>query len=125
MQPEYKPLFKTPKYTGVTLSLLSIFVLASMLVVWEKMPQVEPSNGSKDLSVWAEDSLQTSLKLAQAAYTKETDQSLLIQFFPAPKNSSDFERLLQSDADLIIFSEVNISSIESLKAKTEESIPLA
>jgi hypothetical protein len=125
MQPEYKPLFKTPKYTGVTLSLLSIFVLASMLVVWEKMPQVDPGNGSKDLSVWAEDSLQTSLKLAQAAYRKETGQSLLIQFFPAPKNSSDFERLVQSDADLIIFTDTNDSSLDSLKVRTEESIPLA
>ena len=125
MQPEYKTLFKTPKYTGVTVSLLSIFVLASMLVVWEKMPQVEPSNRSKDLSVWAEDSLQTSLKLAQAAYKEETDQSLLVQFIPAPKNSSDFERLMQSDADIIIFSEANVSSTESLRAKTEESIPLA
>ena len=125
MQPEYKPLFKTPKYTGVTLSLLSIFVLASMLVVWEKMPRVEPGNGSKDLSVWADNSLQTSLKLAQAAYTEETDQSLLIQFFPAPKNSSDFERLVQSGADLIIFTDTNDSSIESLRAKTEECIPLA
>ena len=125
MQPEYKPLFKTPKYTGVTLSLLSIFVLASMLVVWEKMPQVDLGNGSKDLSVWAEDSLQTSLKLAQAAYTKETDQSLLIQFFPSPKNSSDFKRLVQSGADLIIFTDTNDSSLDSLKVRTEESIPLA
>ena len=125
MQSEYKPLFKTPKYTGVTLSLLSIFVLASMLVVWEKMPQVKPGNEPKVLSVWAENSLQTPLKLAQSAYTKETDQALLLQFFPAPKNSSDFERLAQSDADLIIFTDINDSSIESLKARTEESIPLA
>ena len=49
----------------------------------------------------------------------------MIQFFPAPKNSSDFEQLMQSDADIIIFSEANVSSIESLRAKTEESIPLA
>ena len=125
MQPEYKPLFKTPKYTGVTLSLLSIFVLASMLVVWEKMPQVEPGYGSKDLSVWAEDSLQTSLKLAQAAYMKETGESLMIQFFPEPKKSSEFERLVQLDADLIIFTDTNDSSLDSLKVRTEESIPLA
>ena len=96
-----------------------------MLVVWEKMPRVEPGNGSKDLSVWAEDSLQTSLKLAQAAYMKETDQSVLIHFFSVPKNSSDLERLVQSDADLIIFTDTNNSSLNSLKARTEESIPLA
>lgn len=34
------PLFRPPKYTGITLSLLSIFVLVSMLVVWEKMAKV-------------------------------------------------------------------------------------
>jgi hypothetical protein len=31
------PFFRPPKYTGITLSLLSIFVLVCMLAVWEKM----------------------------------------------------------------------------------------
>ena len=31
------PLFRPPKYTGITLSLISIFVLVCMLAVWEKM----------------------------------------------------------------------------------------
>lgn len=125
MQPEHKPLFKTPKYTGVTLSLLSIFVLASMLVVWEKMPKIDPRDGSKVLKVWAEDSVKNSLKLAQAAYTEETGQPLLIQFFATPKNSSDLERLVHSGADLVIFTDTNDSSLKSLWAMTEESIPLA
>ena len=34
---ELKKHFRMPRYTGVTLSLLSMMVLASMLVVWKKI----------------------------------------------------------------------------------------
>jgi hypothetical protein len=37
-EPDQIKTFRTPKYTGVTLSLLSIFVLASMIAVWDMMP---------------------------------------------------------------------------------------
>ena len=39
MNQDFNKVFKTPKYTGVTLSLLSMFVLAAMFVVWQKFPQ--------------------------------------------------------------------------------------
>ncbi|OUU46591.1 MAG: hypothetical protein CBC16_00130 [Verrucomicrobia bacterium TMED56] len=42
MNQEFNSVFKTPKFTGVTLSLLSMFVLAAMFVVWEKFPKESP-----------------------------------------------------------------------------------
>lgn len=63
------PIFKPPKYTGVTLSLLSIFVLVCMLAVWEK---ITPKENSIKLygHAWAD--CREPLELCKVAFEKET-----------------------------------------------------
>ena len=62
------PYFRPPKYTGITLSLLSIFVLVSMLAVWEKMANV-PDLPEINLLAW-EKSKQPIEKI-RVAFQKE------------------------------------------------------
>ncbi|HAF59309.1 MAG TPA: hypothetical protein DCL00_06945 [Opitutae bacterium] len=62
------PYFRPPKYTGITLSLLSIFVLVSMLAVWEKMANV-PELPEISLLAW-EKSKQPIEKI-RVAFQKE------------------------------------------------------
>lgn len=62
------PIFRPPKYTGITLSLLSVFVLVSMLAVWEKMANVPDL---PVLNVLAWDKAQEPLERVRVAYQKE------------------------------------------------------
>ena len=45
MNHDFNKVFKTPKYTGVTLALLSMFVLACMMAVWNKLSVAEKEVG--------------------------------------------------------------------------------
>jgi hypothetical protein len=81
---ENRPFFRPPKYTGVTLSLLSIFVLVSMLAVWEKMYQLPDL---KTIRVLAWESCQTPLEEAQRAFQKDNPCFFDITYF----HTSEFE----------------------------------
>jgi ABC-type molybdate transport system substrate-binding protein len=71
--PEQVKIFKTPKYGGVTLALLSMFVLASMMVVWLKLPDV-PSPIS--LRVLCDDTLRVPIE--KAAYQFEGEMKVKV-----------------------------------------------
>lgn len=62
------PFFRPPKYTGITLSLLSVFVLVSMLAVWEKMAHVPELQEIKILA-WKKSKL--PIEKVRVAYQKE------------------------------------------------------
>lgn len=62
------PFFRPPKYTGITLSLLSIFVLVSMLAVWEKMANL-PDIPVINLLAWEKS--REPLEMARIAYQNE------------------------------------------------------
>jgi len=76
------PFFRPPKYTGITLSLLSIFVLVSMLAVWEKMVQT-PNLPNLHILAW--DSIKLPLERIRKFYQKEARCFVTIQY----QNQSD------------------------------------
>ena len=58
MNQHFNKVFKTPKYTGVTLALLSMFVLACMMAVWNKLSKKHPEeNQSTSMRIICEKDL--------------------------------------------------------------------
>jgi len=107
---ENRPFFRPPKYTGVTLSLLSIFVLVSMLAVWEKMYQLPDL---KTIRVLAWESCQTPLEEAKRAFQKENPCFFDITYF----QTSEFEIKARFDSttvpevyDLVLCPDIEIGN---------------
>ena len=78
--PEKAKVFKTPKYGGVTLALLSMFVLASMLVVWNKLP---PENSSTSLKVLCDDALRFPVEHGASRFEREMKVKVSLDFVQA------------------------------------------
>lgn len=70
-------LIRPPKYSGITLSLLSLFVLVCMLAVWEKMPK---EDFDQQLVVWAPKKAEGVLRHAMNGFERETGASLILNF---------------------------------------------
>ena len=115
-----KPLFQPPKYTGVTLSLLSIFVLVCMLTVWKKISP-EISTALLVGHVWEDCKL--PVKQSLIAFEKETGIKidLIVISQPAPQ-SFTFDN--QSSDFLIVPSSAEIFSSNASHAIAEK-VPLA
>lgn len=71
MNQDFSKIFKTPKYTGVTLSLLSMFVLASMLVVWDKLSISPSGKNSHALEIICEIEMQPVMRSIIKSFYKE------------------------------------------------------
>jgi hypothetical protein len=69
--PEEIKTFKAPKYGGVTLSLLSMFVLASMIVVWNKIGKQEQELLNESLSVLCDKSVLIPVKQCAEQFERE------------------------------------------------------
>ena len=80
MPTDFKKAFKTPRYTGVSLSLLSLFVLASMLVVWEKVSQVNSVSSIDPIVVWADAPLKPTLQKIKNGYENELNEEVDLRF---------------------------------------------
>ena len=65
-----------PKYTGVTLSLLSMFVLVCMFAVWEKMPKQDTPD---PLLVSVPEIAFQPVHAAQKAFEQELGVELSVQ----------------------------------------------
>ena len=69
-EPDQVKTFRTPKYTGVSLSLLSMFVLTSMIVVWNQItPHSQPEKIA--LSIACESILEIPVRASVAQFEKE------------------------------------------------------
>jgi len=117
-------LFRPPKYTGITLSLLSIFVLVSMLVVWEKMnPQTETS-----LCGLAWEKSQLPLESARAAFMRETGISVKIEYSKLPNlgiHQSLASNHLNHSYDFFVLPEAEANRGIMERNLFKEKIPLA
>ena len=69
--PEEIKTFKTPKYGGITLSLLSMFVLASMIVVWNKIGEQEQEQFKKSISIHCDESFAIPVKQCAEQFERE------------------------------------------------------
>jgi hypothetical protein len=91
------PFIRPPKYTGITLSLLSIFVLVSMLAVWEKMAHV-PSVPTLQILAW--DRCELPLEKVRKIYQTEARCIVTVQYEAQQKI---MERIKQTDEwDILI-----------------------
>ncbi len=69
-EPDQVKTFRTPKYTGVSLSLLSMFVLTSMIVVWNQItPHSKPEEIA--LSIACESILEIPVRASAVQFEKE------------------------------------------------------
>ncbi|MAH25692.1 MAG: hypothetical protein CMI19_01865 [Opitutae bacterium] len=80
MNQDFKKVFKTPKYTGVTLALLSMFVLTSMMVVWDRISDSPNANNSELLEVFCEKSLQPIFRPAIQSFYQKTGIGCNVSF---------------------------------------------
>ena len=80
MNQDFKKVFKTPKYTGVTLALLSMFVLTSMMVVWDRISDSPNTKNSELLEVFCEKSLQPIFRPAIQSFYQKTGIGCNVSF---------------------------------------------
>ena len=125
MSQDFQKIFKTPKYTGITLSLLSMFVLASMFVVWEKMPQENSTTSSQYLHVWAEDCMEGVLSLAKSDFESEIKSKVKIKYFSISTMNTVLSGNAEPWPDLFITTDFNDSYSEQIIGLSAERIPLA
>ena len=85
-EPDQIKTFRAPKYTGVTLSLLSIFVLASMIAVWDMMPTSSKSP-SDPLSVHCEKLIEEPIRATAVQFSKEFNIPIEIKVAPLNENT--------------------------------------
>ncbi len=88
-------IFRTPKYTGVTLSLLSIFVLVCMLAVWEKMSHHDSPPSITGL-VWSE--CRTPVEQARIEFEKTTNTRIKLNYL---STSELIEQLLHRQKEVM------------------------
>ena len=115
-----KPIFQTPKYTGVTLSLLSMFVLVCMFAVWEKMPKQDTPD---PLLVWVPEIAFQPVHAAQKAFEQELGVELSLQTsasFPENQKIHDAHK-----PDLWIYENNSASSDEIPIFNQQNSLVLA
>ena len=116
--------FRTPKYTGITLSLLSMFVLTSMMVVWDKVYYKEEP--LRFLNILCEVSLKQPLIEAAEKFKAEYNIKINLDFFKDNLDSNDGEILQKDNAyQIIISSEHSISEKFLNLNRIIGSVPLA
>ena len=108
------------------MSLVSIFVLASMIAVWSKFPEVETS--PEDLIVYCAAGIRKPVEEAAIAFQKEFGVKITLDY----DSSGALEGKLQLDrdsnksrADLYIPADLSFASRAREKGLTAESIQLA
>ena len=126
-EPDQIKTFRTPKYTGVTLSLLSIFVLASMIAVWDMMPASSESP-SDPLSVHCEKLIEEPIRATAAQFSKEFNIPIEIKVAPLKENTLIVQPHIKQNNknfDLLISSQFISGNPDLNNEIFQESIPVA
>ena len=93
--PEKAKIFKTPKYGGVTLALLSMFVLASMMVVWNKL---SPENPSMPLRVLCADALRFPVEQGASQFEREMKVKVSLDFAQAQSEQDGYDLYIPTES---------------------------
>ena len=121
MKQDFNTVFKAPKYTGVTLSLLSMFVLAAMFVVWQKFPQNQKPESNTKISVICDMKLRVPSINIISSFEKEYSCNINIKFL----NSDEINKLNSNMIDMLIFNESDLAKIAGFNSKHISIIPFA
>jgi len=118
-EPDQVKTFRTPKYTGITLSLLSMFVLTAMFAVWNKVS--DPSETHHSILVLAEKSLQAPLTEVSEQFKNELNVRIEYTFC----NPNLIQNLENNQSfDLIISSDNEIHNKDSERFNFSNKIPI-
>ena len=104
--PEEIKTFRAPKYGGVTLSLLSMFVLASMIVVWNKIGEQGQEQFNQSIRVRCDESIAIPVKECAEQFEREMKIKVSIHSTAGlDRNGSKANETVNGDAyDLDLFS---------------------
>ena len=102
-EPDQVKTFRTPKYTGITLSLLSMFVLTAMFAVWNKVS--DPSETHHSILVLAEKSLRAPLTEVSEQFKNELNVRIEYTFcnpnlIQNLENNQSFDLIISSDNEI-------------------------
>ena len=114
--PEEIKTFRAPKYGGVTLSLLSMFVLASMIVVWNKIGEQGQEQFNQSIRVLCDESVSAPVKECAEQFEREMKVKVSIHSTPGPdRNRSMANETLNPDPyDLDLSAGKPIEKVPSL-----------
>ena len=103
--PEEIKTFRAPKYGGVTLSLLSMFVLASMIVVWNKIGEQGQEQFNQSIRVRCDESIAIPVKECAEQFEREMKIKVSIHSTAGlDRNGSKAKETVNGDAyDLDLF----------------------
>ena len=103
--PEEIKTFRAPKYGGVTLSLLSMFVLASMIVVWNKIGEQGQEQFNQSIRVCCDESIAIPVKECAEQFEREMKIKVSIHSTTGlDRNGSKAKETVNGDAyDLDLF----------------------
>ena len=125
MNQDFNKIFKTPKYTGVTLSLLSMFVLAAMFVVWQQFPKSQELVSETEISVICDKRLLAPAQKILASFMKECPYRVSIEFLETDQIMTLFHGLNATLPDVLICNEFDLQSSEKAALIYSEHIPFA
>lgn len=125
MNQDFNKIFTTPKYTGVTLSLLSMFVLAAMFVVWQKFPKQDPLESEQNISILCDFKLKIPVEKILASFKKEYPCSFMVNFLDAKELTSALQSKSGSNADLLIANKTILRKYAFADSNYGEGIPFA
>ena len=91
-EPDQVKTFRTPKYTGISLSLLSMFVLTSMIVVWNQItPHSQPEEIA--LSIACESILEIPVRASAAQFEKEFNIPIEIKVYSLDQIKRNYQTI--------------------------------
>ena len=121
MKQDFNKVFKTPKYTGVTLSLLSMFVLAAMFVVWQTFPKNQKPTTNKQISVFCDTKLEVPVLNIISSFEKEFSCNINIEFL----NADEINKIQSEPVDVFIFNESDLIRLAVTNSNHVSIIPFA
>lgn len=121
MNQDFKKVFKTPKYTGVTLALLSMFVLTSMMVVWDRISEKPESKNSESLEIFCETQLEPIFRPAFQSFYQNTGIGIKVSFLSREEIQASLSKKDKRRA-IIFLGENDYNSGEGFQGNFEEKI---
>ena len=122
--PEQVKTFRAPKYGGVTLSLLSMFVLGSMIVVWNKLPS---ENSSMSLRVLCDEALRKPVEEGVSQFEKEMQVSVSLEFVQSQAKQKGYDLYVPAERNMAKEDDSKILAVpiafQSLVLATRKNYP--
>ena len=125
MNQDFNRVIKTPKYTGVTLSLLSMFVLAAMFVVWQRFPQNQEDKFEKDFTILCDQILKQPVEKILKAFEKEYLSKISVSYLDASLINSISHSSNDDTSDMLICNESILKVSEKKDPSNKANIPFA